>query len=149
MRLRGKRTTSRFKYECKQSHVPEDRYHDLSRGNHISTVRRKTDGLHKCIAQRVWTEDLICCRRVLCETLELAIGIFQDETSILRLCNDCVRWWAGQGALFKFRMWGQRLREDRDDTEEEEGTALSSIVGMERHMVRRGRAGTDTGGGTT
>ena len=108
--------------------------------------------MHECIAQRVRTEDLIRCRRVLCETLELAMGIFRDrrdKTSVLRLCNDRVRRWAEQGALFKFRMWGRRPREDRDDAEEEEDTALSSIAGMERRMVRSGRAGTDTGVGTT
>jgi len=83
--------------------APNTRTHD----NGLVRAKReekKTDGLHECIPQRVWTEDLIRCRTVLCKTLELAIGIFRDETSVLRLCNDRVRRWAEQGALFKFRM---------------------------------------------
>lgn len=46
-------------------------------------AKRKAYGLHEGIAQRVRTEDLIRRRRVLCETLESAVGIFRDETSAL------------------------------------------------------------------
>ena len=42
-------------------------------------------------AQRVRTEDLIRCQRVPCETLESAEGIFRDETSAPRFCNDRAR----------------------------------------------------------
>ena len=46
-------------------------------------AKRKAYGLHEGITQRVRTEDLIRRRRVLCKTLESAVGIFRDETSAL------------------------------------------------------------------